>query len=66
MVPAQISASMVAVTPIFAAGRRSGEALEMRSTDLGADLEDRCNRVLRDRCSGMTITEVLQGSEVTL
>jgi pilus assembly protein CpaF len=65
VVPAQISASMVAVTPIF---KRDavGEALEMRSTDLGADLEDRCNRVLRDRCPAMTITEVLQGSEVTL
>ena len=65
VVPPQSSEELVSVTSIF---KRAavGEPMERNSTDLGPDLTERCNRVLRERCPGLTITDVLQGMEVTL
>ena len=54
----------VAVTPIF--GRDAvGEAMQLRSTDVGADLEYQCNRALR-RFPGVTLNDLLHGAEVPL
>lgn len=63
VVPPQLSAGGVAVTPIFARDD-IGEAMQLRSSDLPALLERKCNRVLAPR--GATIGEVLVGTEVPL
>ena len=63
VVPPQLSAGGVAVTPIFARDD-IGEAMELRSTDLGSLLERRCNRVLRSR--RVTIADVLHGQDLGL
>ena len=63
VVPPQMSTGGVAVTPIFARAD-IGEAMELHSTDLGALLERKCNRVLRRH--RVTIGDVLAGTEVPL
>lgn len=63
VVPPQMSATAVAVTPIFARDD-IGEAMELRTSALGDLLERRCNRVLRRH--HLTITDVLNGAEVRL
>lgn len=59
VIPPQMSAGGVAVTPIFSRDD-IGQTMELRSTDLGPLLERKCNRVLRR--SGATIADVLAGS----
>ena len=59
VVPPQMSAGGVAVTPIFSRDD-IGQMMELRSTDLGPLLERKCNRVLRR--SGAAIADVLAGS----
>ena len=63
IVPPQLSTGGVAVTPIFARAD-IGEAMELRSADLGPLLERKCNRVLRP--ARVTIADVLNGHQVTL
>jgi pilus assembly protein CpaF len=64
VVPPQLSVGAVAVTPIFARDA-VGEAMQLRSTDVGADLEYQCNRALR-RLPGITLNDLLHGAEVHL
>lgn len=64
VIPPQLSTAAVAVTPIFARDA-VGEAMQLRSTDVGADLEHQCNRALR-RFPGVTLNDLLHGTEVPL
>lgn len=63
VVPPQMSAAAVAVTPIFAR-EDIGEPMELRSPDLGLLLERKCNRILRRY--RVAVGDILSGTEVDL